>query len=110
MGSRSSAILPCLKPKPPPDPSARHQNSAIAPPKVTLTVAAPDRPTRPRLYCLCYLLQPHVRGTHDRVKQAMTGDGRIKAGAGRLAVADAIGQFHIELGDIVGRPRRHPFR
>jgi tetratricopeptide (TPR) repeat protein len=31
MGSRSSAILPCLKPKPPPDPSGRHQNSAIAP-------------------------------------------------------------------------------
>src|ERR1700730_7617662 len=30
MGSRSSAILPCLKPKPPPDPSSRHQNSAIA--------------------------------------------------------------------------------
>src|SRR5439155_23575416 len=30
-GSRSSAILPRLKPKPPPDPSGRHQNSAIAP-------------------------------------------------------------------------------
>jgi hypothetical protein len=32
MGSRSSAILPSLKP--PPDPSGRHQNSAIA--RVTL--------------------------------------------------------------------------
>ena len=31
MGSKSSAILPCLKPKPPPDPSGRHQDSAIAP-------------------------------------------------------------------------------
>src|SRR5712691_2377480 len=31
MGSRSSAILPRLNPKPPPDPSARHQDSAIAP-------------------------------------------------------------------------------
>src|SRR5260370_8074977 len=30
MESRSSAILPSLKPKPPPDPSGRHQNSAIA--------------------------------------------------------------------------------
>ena len=28
--SRASAILPRLKPKPPPDPSGRHQNSAIA--------------------------------------------------------------------------------
>src|ERR1700726_511238 len=35
MGSRSSAILPCLKPKPPPDPSGRHQISAIAPTKGT---------------------------------------------------------------------------
>src|SRR5215472_7170017 len=32
MGSRTSAILPRLKPKQPPDPSGRHQNSAIAPP------------------------------------------------------------------------------
>src|SRR2546421_13014727 len=31
MGSRSSVILPRLKTKPPPDPSGRHQNSAIAP-------------------------------------------------------------------------------
>ena len=31
-GSRSSAILPHLRPKPPPDPSSRHQNSAIARP------------------------------------------------------------------------------
>src|SRR6516162_6126844 len=30
-GSRSSAIPPCLTPKPPPDPSRRHQNSVIAP-------------------------------------------------------------------------------
>jgi hypothetical protein len=30
MGSRSLAILPRLKPKPPPDPSGRHQNLAIA--------------------------------------------------------------------------------
>jgi len=27
---RSSAILPRLKPKPPPDPPGRHQNSALA--------------------------------------------------------------------------------
>jgi hypothetical protein len=31
MGSRSSAILPYLKPKPPPEPLARHQHSTIAP-------------------------------------------------------------------------------
>src|SRR5712691_1031505 len=49
MGSRSSAILPRLNPKPPPDPSARHQDSAIAPDDVHFpTFRTPDRPLRER--------------------------------------------------------------
>ena len=41
MGSKSSAILPCLKPKPPPDPSGRHQDSAIAPHRYGLLKSTP---------------------------------------------------------------------
>ncbi len=40
----------------------------------------------------------------------MAGDGRGKAGAGGLAVADALGEPCVELGDIVGRAQGHPVR
>jgi hypothetical protein len=38
---------------------------------------------------LQHLLYPGVRGAHDRVKQAMTSNGRAESGADRFAVADA---------------------
>src|SRR6516162_3626442 len=40
----------------------------------------------------------------------MTSDSGIESRANRFAAPDAFGQSHIELGDIVGRVGRHPFR
>src|SRR5580700_338324 len=40
----------------------------------------------------------------------MAGDGRGEAGAGGLALADALGQMRIKLPDIVRGPRWHPVR
>ena len=40
----------------------------------------------------------------------MTSNSGIEARADGFALADAFGQSHVELGDIISRVRWHPFR
>lgn len=52
------------------------------------------------------MVPPGLQGTLDCTQQAMPCDGSIESRIGRFAFADALGQSHVHLGDIIRRPRR----
>jgi hypothetical protein len=62
------------------------------------------------LYALDYLLHSGFRSSHDRVEQAMTGNGGIESRANRFAISNAFRQSCVELSDIVTRVGRNPLR